>query len=64
MFDEDAANGEPSGTHALAASLVRELGPEDAIRVCRANYWDGVLRIISAQPIPVTERSGAEFFIA
>lgn len=33
----------------LAEKLVRRLGVEDALRVCRENSWHGVLRIIQGR---------------
>lgn len=32
--------------HEFAASLVKTLGREEAVWVCRSNSWDGVLRVI------------------
>ena len=37
--------------HEFAASLVKTLGREEAVWVCRSNSWDGVLQIIEA-PAP------------
>ena len=34
--------------HEFAASLVKTLGREEAVWVCRSNSWDGVLRIIES----------------
>ncbi len=39
-------------TQALAASLIRQLGFDEAIRVCRSNHWDGVLRAIRPRGAP------------
>ncbi len=64
MFDDNAAViSRPNTIHSLAASLVKELGLEDAIRVCKANYWDGVLRVLSAQQVPARQTMGTNFFI-
>ena len=38
----------------FAQRLVRELGLEDAVGVCRANHWDGILRVIHS-PMVVAE---------
>ena len=32
--------------HEFAASLVRTLGREEAVWICRSNSWDGVLHVI------------------
>ena len=64
MFDDNAAViSRPNTTQDLAASLLKELGLEEAIRVCKANYWDGVLRVLSAQQVAARETSGTGFFI-
>ncbi len=39
--------------HEFAASLVRTLGREEAVWVCRSNSWDGVLHVIEP---PVANR--------
>ncbi len=39
-------------TQALAASLIRQLGFDEAVRVCRSNHWDGVLRVIRPRGAP------------
>lgn len=38
-----------SGLAHLAEKLVRRLGVEDALRVCRENSWYGVLRFIQGR---------------
>ncbi len=38
----------------FAQRLVRELGLEDAVGVCRANHWDGILWVIHS-PMVVAE---------
>ncbi len=43
----DLANHDATDhVHEFAASLVRTLGREEAVWVCRSNSWDGVLRVI------------------
>ena len=37
--------------HETAARLIKALGKESAIFVCRSNYWHGVLRLIEDQPV-------------
>ncbi len=38
----------------FAASLVEGLGRDGAVRMCRENHWDGVLKLISPPPPPGT----------
>lgn len=38
--------GDEASLGRLAEKLVRRLGVEEALRVCRENSWHGVLRII------------------
>lgn len=42
-------SAESSGLANLAEKLVRRLGVEDALRVCRENSWHGVLRLIQGR---------------
>jgi hypothetical protein len=44
MRDETA-----SALSSLADTLVRHLGVEDALRVCRENSWDGVIQEIQGR---------------
>lgn len=48
MMTVHAKPGEGNMTR-LAEKLVRRLGVEDALRVCRDNSWHGVLRIIQGR---------------
>ncbi len=47
--DRDAPSA-PSATplHDFARTLIKQLGFEEAVRLCRANHWDGVLKAIRA----------------
>lgn len=40
---------EGSGLANLAEKLIRRLGVEDALRMCRENSWHGVLRFIQGR---------------
>lgn len=42
-------NGDGSGLARLAEKLVRRLGVEDALRICRENSWYGVLKFIQGR---------------
>ncbi len=47
MYPDLASHGDAADhVHEFAASLVKTLGREEAVWVCRSNSWDGVLRII------------------
>ncbi len=39
-------------TQMLAAELIKQLGFDDAVRVCRSNHWDGILRAIRPRGAP------------
>ncbi len=41
-----------------ATRLVKAMGVETAISVCRSNYWHGVLRLILDQRADKTGRTG------
>ncbi len=38
--------GGPSEMERLAERLIKRLGVEGALRSCRENHWDGVLKVI------------------
>ncbi len=52
MDAKPTSMGSGTPTQALAASLIRQLGFDEAIRVCRSNHWDGVLRAIRPRGAP------------
>ncbi len=52
MDAKPTSMGSGTPTQALAASLIRQLGFDEAIRVCRSNHWDGVLRVIRPRGAP------------
>ena len=36
---------------AFAASLVKSLGYEDALQICRDNSWDGIFDLLLDEPV-------------
>ncbi len=52
MDAKPTSMGSGTPTQALAASLIRQLGFDEAIRVCRSTHWDGVLRAIRPRGAP------------
>ena len=52
MDAKPTSMGGVTPTQALAASLIRQLGFDEAVRVCRSNHWDGVLRVIRPRGAP------------
>ena len=36
---------------AFAASLVKSLGYEDALQICRDNRWDGIFDLLFDEPV-------------
>ena len=54
MYDDQntSAYARPQTVHDLASSLVRRLGHDRAVGLCRANGWDRIRRIIESPMVP------------
>ncbi len=44
--------GNAPALHAFASSLVKQLGFDNAVGLCRENHWDGIRRIIESPMVP------------
>ena len=49
----DSASGNANSQDELASSLVKCMGRESAIHVCKLNGWTGVLHAIEAEDAPL-----------